>query len=63
MHTTENTAEMRPLTDAELDAASGGFLPIIGKLLGAVATALIVGAVAADVKTCTSIWNWPCGND
>jgi lactobin A/cerein 7B family class IIb bacteriocin len=53
MRIAENTSDIRPLTDAELDDVNGGIWWALGGLL----SGLIVGSIAADYDTCG---RWTC---
>jgi hypothetical protein len=53
MRIEENTSDIRPLADAELDDVSGGLWWALGGLL----TGLIAGSIAADYDRCGT---WTC---
>jgi lactobin A/cerein 7B family class IIb bacteriocin len=53
MRNAENTSDIRPLTDAELDDVSGG----LWWALGGIVSGLIAGSILADYSMCGE---WTC---
>ena len=53
--TVDEIVEMRPLTDAELDEANGGFI-FLGLLAGGFAAGFLGGVIAANYAYTGNFW-------
>ena len=54
--TMDEFAEIRPLTDAELDEANGGFIFLALGLLGGFSAGFLGGVIAANYSVTGNFW-------